>query len=158
MAFAKTINMADFIKEMKKSTPEMRKEVVKATYSGVLKAEQALLEKTPVDTGALLASWRIEKNPLEPEPSVLFGNDSSYATVVMETGAKPHTVPLKPLLEWAARKLQKPIDSKEVKNLAWGVRKKIQKKGVEAKFIFSNWIDDDAIPSALEEIDKALNK
>ena len=154
MALAKTINLSEFIKEMKNFTPEMKKEAIKATYSGVLKAKESLLEKTPVDTGALLANWRIEKNPLEPEPSVLIGNDSNYATVVMETGAKPHTVPLKPLLEWASRKLQKPIDSQEVKNMAWGTRRKIQKKGVPAKFAFSNWIDDDAIPAVLEELEK----
>ena len=156
MAFANTVNMADFIKEMKKFTPAMRKEVVKATYSGALKSQEKLNEDTPVDTGFLLASWRVEKNPLEPEPSVIIGNDAPYANVVLESGAKPHTPPLKPLLEWASRKLRKPIDSREVKSLAWGVRKKIQREGVEAKFTLSKAIDDYIIPNILEEVEKRV--
>ena len=157
MALAKTINISDFRKELKKIGPEWKKEVIDATYSGVLKSQERLNQETPVDTGFLLASWEVEKNPLEPEPSVILGNTAPYATVVLESGAKPHTPPPDAIIEWAARKLKKPREHPLVKSLAWGTIKKIQRKGIEAKFIFSKAIDEYVLPNILEEVDKVLN-
>ena len=158
MAIVKSVNISDFSKELKNLTPELKKEAIDATYSGVLKSQERLNKETPVDTGFLLASWRTEKNPLEPEPSVIIGNDAPYAGVVLEYGAKPHTPPLKPLLEWASRKLKKPIHHPRVRKLAFGVRRKVQRRGVPAKFTLSNAIDDYIIPNIIEEIEKSIGE
>ena len=107
----------------------------------------------------MLASWRVEKDIEGPEPSVIIGNDAPYARVVLEDGAKPHNPPIQPLLEWAARKLKKPVGSREVKRLAWGVRKKIAQQGVPPKHILSNALDEDdgfIIQNIKDELDKVL--
>ena len=54
MAYAKTIDLSQFIKEMKKFTPELKKEAIKAVYKGALKSQEYLNKKTPVDTGVFL--------------------------------------------------------------------------------------------------------
>ena len=119
-----------------------------------MKSQERLNEETPVDTGFLLKSWEVKKNPLEPEPSVLIGNTAPYANVVLESGAKPHRVPFKPVLEWAGRKLKKPPTDPEVRRLAWGTIKKIEREGVPAKFTVTNAIDDYILPNIKAELDK----
>ena len=158
MAFAKTINLEDFGKELQKIPKEVQKSAINSVYDEALKALQDLVEKTPVDTGLLASSWEVVKNPLEQEPSVVMGNFQNYAVVVLESGAKPFTPNFKPLHEWAARKLKKPMEDPEVKRLAWGTFRKIQREGITAKFIFSDFLDDILVPRIRDRIYADLNK
>lgn len=156
MAFIKKIDLKDFTKYIKKdSVKEVKKAVVEAVYSGVLKSQERLNKETPVDTGHLLASWRVEKHPSEPEPSVVLGNEAKYAGVVLEHGAKPHDVPIKPLMEWVARKFKKPITDPVVTRIAWGIKHKIKNYGVPARKVFSKAIDDYILPNIKKELQKA---
>lgn len=156
MAFVKKISIDDFAKHIKKHTvDELKKTVIKAVYSGVLRSQERLNKETPVDTGHLLASWRIEKHPTGPEPSVIIGNEAKYAGVVLEHGAKPFDPPIKPLLEWVARKFKKPKDSAFVHRVAWAIKYKIKNKGIPARKIFSKAIDNYILPNVKRELQKA---
>ena len=158
MAIAKEINLADFGKELKKIPTEVKKEVMNTVYSVALEKLQDLVEKTPVDTGALANSWEVIKNQATNEESVILGNFQSYATIMLESGAKPFTPNLKALQEWAGRKLKKPVESKEAQKLAWGTFHKIKREGITAKFIFSDFLEDVLIPEMRERIYKNLEK
>ena len=158
MAFAKTIDLSDFGKELQKIPKEVQKVAINTVYDVALQKLQDLVEKTPVDTGALANSWEVVKNPLEPEPSVILGNFQKYATIMLESGAKPFTPNYKALHEWAARKLKKPMSDPEVKRLAGGTFRKIQREGITAKFIFSDFLEDVLIPEIRNKIYENLNK
>lgn len=147
MAFIKKISLKDFSKEIGLAFDDVKKESIEAVYSGVLKSQERLNEETPVDTGHLLASWRVEKHPDAPEPSVIIGNEAKYAGVVLEHGAPPFDVPIKPLLEWCARKFKRPIGDPKVKRIAWAIKHKIKEKGIPAKRIFSKAIDEYILPN-----------
>lgn len=157
MAFVKEVNINDLGKFLEKDLfPELVKETVNAVYAGCLKSKEQLYKETPVDTGYLVGSWRVEKNPTMPEPSVIIGNEAPYAGTVLEHGAPPFTPPIKPIIEWAARKLKKSQDSPEVRRLAWGVRNKIKNKGIPARRMFSKAIDGYVINNIKQELDKVL--
>ena len=81
---------------------------------------QNLLKLVPVDTGLYASSWSVEKD----EDNIFFGNTAPYAQHI-EHGARPFSPPIRPLLEWASRKLQKPETHPEVKSLAWGVNEEV---------------------------------
>ena len=157
MAFVKEININDLGNFLSKEMfPELVKEVVNAVYAGCLKSKEQLYKDTPVDTGHLVGSWRVEKNPSMPEPSVIIGNEAPYAGTVLEYGAEPFTPPIKPLIEWASRKLKKSTDSPEVRRLAWGVRNKIKNEGIPGRRMFSKAIDGYITKNIKQELDKVL--
>ena len=157
MAFVKEINLSDFSKHITKEMyPELLKSAVDAVYAGCLKSKEQLYKETPVDTGHLVGSWRVEKNPTEPEPSVIIGNEAPYAGTVLEYGAQPFDPPIKPLLEWAGRKLKKSPDSPEARRLAWGVKNKIKKEGIPGRRMFTKAINGYITDNIKKELDKVL--
>ena len=156
MATAINVELKDFGKELQKIPKEMEKEVIDGVYSASLKTQEKLNKMTPVDTGALLAQWDIVKNPAGPEPSVVIGNTAKYASIVMETGAKPHWPPKEQIDEWASRQLKKPVNHPKVQKFSYFVRKKIAKRGIPASFKFTEYIEDILMPSIKAELDKIL--
>ena len=156
MAIARQVDLGTYRKQLKNLIPEMKKQAIDATYAGVIKSMPELHKRTPVDTGALVGSWFVRKNPEEPEPSVILGNDRPYAGVVLEYGARPFHAPIQPLLEWASRKLQRPIDDPMVRSLAWGTKRKFAREGIPPRNMLEKSIKEYILPNILKELDKVL--
>lgn len=111
-----------------------------AVVRGVARSIPDLVAASPVDTGLYAQSWRMTSD----EKSVVLGNDAPHAPVI-EFGARPFSPPIEPLLAWAKRVLgdasQPPEYSKEVRSLAWGVKKKIEQYGMEPRHVLTNLLD-----------------
>lgn len=151
------ISLAEFVKELQKSTnpqgmKERMQQVKTATKAGCLRSVPMLVERSPVDTGLYAQSWDVR----EDETSVSIGNFAPHSPII-EYGTRPFTPPIKPLLAWAKRVLKdgsQPEDySEAVRNLAYGVRGKIQKEGMKPKKIF-----DQAMPSILKNVREEIGK
>ncbi len=111
-----------------------------AVVRGVARSIPDLVAASPVDTGLYAQSWRMT----DTEKSVILGNDAPHAPII-EFGARPFSPPIEPLLAWAKRVLgdssQPPDYSPEVRSLAWGVKKKIEREGMAPKSILGNMLD-----------------
>jgi hypothetical protein len=121
---------------MKATIEELKAGVVR----GIERSIPDLVAASPVDTGQYANSWAFTYD----EKRALVGNTAPHAPII-EDGARPFTPPLGPLLAWAKRVLQDPSQppdySEEVRSLAWGVRGKIMKFGMEPKHIMGNMVD-----------------
>lgn len=111
-----------------------------AVAAGVARSLPDLVAASPVDTGLYAQSWRMTND----EKSVVLGNDAPHAPII-EFGARPFSPPIEPLLAWAKRVLndssQPPEYSPEVKALAWGVKKKIEREGMAPRAVLSGMLD-----------------
>ena len=105
-----------------------------------------------MDTGLYASSWNVKK---DDKKTISFGNSAPYA-VHVEYGSEPFNAPITPLLEWAGRKLQKPITDPEVKNMAWGVKSKIAKEGITPQHVMEKGIDDILLRNIKSEIDREV--
>jgi len=92
-----------------------------------------VVEKTPVNTGALRASIQEE---IEERPEVVTGRVLSNLEYVLpvEFGSKPHFPPIKPLELWAKRKLR--LRGKAAKRAAFAIARKIAEEGTKGAFMF----------------------
>ena len=152
MATVKTISINDAAKTLgKKFVESQKEEVVKATYDALLRSVEPMTERSPVDTGLYASSWEVKKLD---ENTVAFGNTTPVYAYVLEYGARPFEAPIQPLLEWAGRKLQLPVDHPEVQRFAWAVKRKIAREGSEPKKILEKGIDEVLIPNMKKALDK----
>lgn len=87
-----------------------------------------LRERMPRDTGEMRDSC--EANPTPRGAELLVA--APYSGVV-ETGSRPHTPPIGPLLAYAARKLAGGTEA-EIKSFAFAIRAKIQREGTRPTF------------------------
>ena len=141
----KTVQLKDLSKEIQNVSniePLAQQALVKAFTI----AMGSLPRKSPVDTGMYAQSWGFE---VGQDKGVIY-NEAPHAAI-MEFGARPHWAPIRPLLEWAKRKLgdqsQPPNYSDNVWAMAKAVQKKIAEKGQDPKHILENeW------PEILENI------
>ena len=149
---ARIISLKDIGKELgKKFVEHEKKEVIEATYEACLRSVEPMKYRSPVDTGLYASAWEVKKTNQPGE--VFFGNTAPYAGIV-EYGARPFNAPIRPLEEWAARKLRLPVTSPEVQNFAWAVKKKIQREGMEPKFILESGTNEVLLPMIRKEMDK----
>ena len=151
MAKIREISLQDFAKEFgqgHKFLESQKKTVIKGVYEGCLASVGPIAERSPVDTGAYASAWKVEK---KGDEEVIIGNTVPYA-IVIELGSEPFKAPIGPLLEWTARVLQKPVDDPEVKKMAWAVKKKIEKYGMEPKHILEKAIKEIIFPKIKEHI------
>lgn len=161
MAVVKEINLNKFAKEF--GTPSydkgrllkrQKKHIYESVYEGCLKSVEPMAERSPVDTGLYASAWsvrKINKNEIH------FGNTAPYASVI-ELGAKPHKAPLQPLIEWSARQLQVPADDPEAKRMGLAVMKKIEREGMEPKYVLENGLEEVIIPMIKKEIKRRKDK
>jgi hypothetical protein len=133
---ARVVSLDKFSKELgkyaEKSQESYKKAVIDALYSNFAE----LVANTPVDTGLLAQSWKIEVE----EKVAIIGNFAPHAPVV-EFGARPFTPPIAPLLEWAKRVLQQPEINDACWALARAVQMKIKAQGMKPKHILTNMLD-----------------
>lgn len=115
------------IPALKKLTLDKQREII---LDEIAKELVELVKKSPVDTGLFAQSWEM----VATDSQVSLGNSAPYAKII-EMGARPFTPPIGPLLAWAKRVLQDPSQppqySTEVRNLAYGVQKKIAQFGMK---------------------------
>ena len=140
--------MEELVKELGKDSKylkENKKYVFEEVLDACLESIPEFTARSPVDTGLYASSWEVEPERYE---AVFFGNTAPYAAVI-EHGARPFEAPIKPLLEWAARKLQREISDPEVRRLAWGVKKKFEREGMKPLHIMSKGVDEVLIPNIL---------
>lgn len=134
---AKVIDLKDFSKELEKISKEnieaFKESVVRALFDSI----PQLVEKSPIDTGLYAQSWKVEYN----QDMARIGNIAPHSSII-EYGARPFTPPIRPLLEWARRVLQRPDFDDDVWALAVGTRNKIQVQGMKPKFVLTNAIGD----------------
>jgi hypothetical protein len=143
----RVINLRDLAQDNLGFMDEIATDLVDGAERGLLRSIPLLVRETPVDTGQMASSWKVER---ADRSSVLLINDAPHA-VVVEFGARPFTPPIGPLLAWAKRVLQDPQTpddpndpasySKEVRSLAFAVRAKIRERGMEPHNIVENNMD-----------------
>ena len=156
MATAKTISLKDFSKLFGKDEKFLRKNLKRvkdAVYDGALRSVKPLAEKSPVDTGLYASSWEVDKRGGKDPVEIVIGNTAPYAYTI-EFGAPPHKPPVLAIQEWAARKLQKPINDPEVKRLTWGTVNKIKEKGQDPKYILTKGIEEIILPNIKKSFEK----
>lgn len=94
--------------------------VVRGIVSAALLGAEVLARRAPKDLKNLTKSVRAEIMPAGAQIVI----DAPYAGIV-EMGSRPHWMPIKPLLEWAKRK----VGAADAYRLAKGVQNKIAKYG-----------------------------
>ena len=104
----------------KRTTKEL---LMKVLFRSMLKMEEIAQFRAPVDIGTLRQQINVEPLNLSTKYKLTAG--ASYSAAV-EFGSRPHFVPIKPLLEWARRRLGD-------ENIAYAIRAKIAKEGMNAR-------------------------
>ena len=111
----------------------------KALAAGVFEAElllqREIAERTPVGAHGLLRNSIQAAVPtvLADRVSGAVGSPLEYV-VSVELGTKPHFPPLMPLVDWVEAKLG--LRGDEAKGAAFGIARKIAKKGTEGVRMF----------------------
>jgi hypothetical protein len=152
MSQRKIVDLNDFSKELGDFANASLASRRKAVISGIARSIPDLVAASPVDTGLYAASWDMTVM----EQSVLLGNYAPYAGVI-EYGARPHQMPIGPLLAWAKRvtgsSSQPPDYDSHVWALAKAVQAKIAREGQQPKHIMLNMI-----PAIIANIKEALQR
>lgn len=147
---ATTVKLNEFSKIIKEMPGKSLEQVKRGTVSGVAKSIPDLVEASPVDTGLYAQSWNFTAD----EQAVVLGNFAPYASII-EEGARPFRPPIEPLLAWAKRVLkdssQPPNYSAEVRQLAYGVQRKIAERGMAPRKILENML-----PQIIENIKREI--
>lgn len=147
---SKRVKLEDLSKEIKNFSKRNLKERRLAVIRGIQASIPMLVASSPVDTGGYAQSWDMQIS----ETSALLGNYAPYAGVI-EYGARPHTMPIAPLLAWAKRVLSSPSQPPDYDDHVWALatytRKKIAEQGQAPKHILEN-----AIPAIIENIRREL--
>lgn len=133
---AKVVPLDKFSKELEKYAKKSQESYKKAIIDSLYKNFAELVANTPVDTGLLAASWKIEVT----EKEAIIGNFAPHAPMI-EFGTRPFTPPLGPLLEWAKRVLKQPEVNDACYALARAVQMKIQAHGMKPKHVLTNMLD-----------------
>jgi hypothetical protein len=143
---SKTVNLADFAKELREFNEGSLEEQRLATVRGIAASIPDLVKASPVDTGLYGQSWNFSST----EESAILGNTAPHAPII-EYGARPFTPPIGPLLAWAKRVLQDPSQPPDYSDKVWalarGVQGKIAKSGMQPKKVMENMI-----PAIIENI------
>lgn len=147
---SKTVRLENFARELKEFTNATVEQQRKAVASGLARSIPDLVAASPVDTGLYASSWNFEIN----EKEAIIGNYAPHAPII-ESGARPFTPPIGPLLAWAKRVLKSPSQppdyDSEVWALARGTQNKISEQGMKPRHILENMI-----PQIIENIKQEL--
>lgn len=148
----KTVKLENFANEIEafgKATIERQQ---RAVVGGVIRSVPMLVKSSPVDTGQYAASWDFTIT----EKSAILGNFAPHASII-ESGARPFTPPIAPLLAWSKRVLKSPSQppdyDSEVWGLARGTQQKIARVGMKPRNILEK-----AIPKIIANIKEELSR
>lgn len=112
-------------------------ELERATWESELLLEREVKERTPVGVGGGggLKGSIAAREPRRLADGVIgvVGTPLNYA-VPVELGTKPHFPPVKPLAEWAVRKLG--VDPSEARSVGFLIARKISRKGTKGAHMF----------------------
>jgi hypothetical protein len=142
--------------DLKKRMATLPKEVRNGLRRAAHRGRALIVDKTPVDTGAMKNAWRV----VDVDNGAHLLNDAPYAGVI-EKGARPHTVSAEgraSIQRWVKRKLQI-RDDKEAEGIMWAIVKKIEKEGYKGTFAVQNSMEEFrrfAAEEVLAEIQKAF--
>lgn len=78
----------------------IRAEQKRAMLEAAALGAELLAKEAPVDTGRLKQSFRVRTHGVSGHPEIVA--DAPYAGVI-EAGARPHWMPLRPLIGWVRR-------------------------------------------------------
>ena len=147
-----TVKLGDFSKVLSEFSSMTLKEQQAGVASGIARSIPDLVAASPVDTGMYASSWDFTVD----EKQAVLGNYAPHAPII-ESGARPFTPPIAPLLAWAKRVLksasQPPDYDSEVWALARGTQSKIREQGMKPRHILEN-----ALPKILENIREELKR
>lgn len=148
----KKVKLEKFSEELQKFSGLSLAKKRKAVLSGIARSIPDLVAASPVDTGAYAASWGFTAD----EHSAFVGNYAPYAGVI-EYGARPHWVPIGPLLAWAKRVTQSSSQPPDYDSKVWALAKHVQNKiavqGQAPKHIMEN-----EIPTIIQNIREELRR
>lgn len=120
--------------------------------SGLARSLPDLVAASPVDTGLYASSWNFTVD----EKKAVLGNYAPHAPII-ESGARPFTPPIGPLLAWAKRVLKSPSQppdyDSEVWGLARGTQNKIRENGMKPKHVLENML-----PKILDNVREELSR
>ena len=118
-------------------------ELSRGLLESTLLLQRETQERTPVGIGGgggLRGS--ITALPVQVADDVaigVVGTSLAYA-IPVELGTRPHTPPVRPLIDWAAQKFGVSLD--EAERIGWAVMRKIARVGTEGAFMFTRAFDD----------------
>ena len=144
MAIAQEISIPEFAEMLNKGdlVKQFQEQIFYLFLDALLEAKEPMAKRSPVDTGLYAGSW--DTKPDFPK-AIFFGNQAPYAEII-EFGARPFSPPIRPLLEWGARKLKKDVNDPEVKSLAWGTKRKFEREGMEALHVLGQGMEEVIMP------------
>lgn len=151
-----TISPEQLSKDLKKRIGTLPAEVRKGLLRAAHRARAVMVDKTPVDTGAMKNAWRV----VTVNDGAELINDAPYAGII-EKGARPHTVSqegIDSIARWVKRKLQI-ADEKEARGIAFAISKKLEKEGYKGNFAVQNSMEQFrqfAAEEVLAEIQKTF--
>ena len=148
----KTVRLENFANEIKGFTKATLEEQQRAVTSGILQSLPELVKASPVDTGQYAASWDFTQT----EKSVILGNFAPHAPII-ESGARPFTPPIKPLLAWAKRVLQSPSQPPNYDSEVWGLAKATQNK-IASEGMKPRNVLEKMLPKIIENIRSELER
>lgn len=106
--------------------------MLRGTRRAALRAERAVVERTPVNTGLTRAAWRVQ---LRGDGAELI-NDAPHAAI-LELGSRKHRPPYLPILRWLVQKegggvIEDPSQATpEQRSAAWAVVEHIARHGTK---------------------------
>lgn len=152
MSTTTRIDLKDFSRELDKFSKATVVQQQHAVANAFAKAIPRLVKASPVDQGLYAQSWDFSID----EKQAILGNYAPYAAII-EHGARPHTPPIAPLLEWAKRVLKDPSQPPEYSPRVWrlarGVQHKIAEHGQKPLHILEN-----DLPNIFRDIQEELNR
>jgi hypothetical protein len=130
------VSLEKFSGELKEYAEKDIEKYKKSVIDALLKNLQTVVKSSPIDTGLYAQSWDL----IIEEKQALLGNYAPHAPII-EFGARPFRPPLKPLLDWARRVLNKPEFDEHVWALAKYTQGKIEREGMKPRHILTNALD-----------------
>lgn len=97
------IDSSDFERTAKRAIDRLAEQVMDEVIKAGHEVRNDAIRKTPVDTGALRAGWKIRVTKIGKGGTVTVSNETPYARSV-EYGTKPHTIRAKAKSVLANRK------------------------------------------------------
>lgn len=113
------------------------KELEAAIEWGVMKAQQAIVPRAPINNGQLRQGWQTQifGSPAGDQIMGTLYNPMAHA-LPMETGTRPFWPPLAPLEQWAKRKFS--VDGAQARSIAFLVARKISREGIKGRHFFAD--------------------
>ena len=148
----RVVKLNEFSKVLKEFTHLTLEKQREGVASGLAKSIPDLVAASPVDTGLYSQSWDFTVD----EKKAVIGNYATHVPI-FESGARPFTPPIGPLLAWAKRVLKSPSQppdyDSEVWALAKGTQNKIREQGMKPRHVLENML-----PKIIDNVREELKR